>query len=265
MPSFFRRCNLFLTTLTWLVSVTYVESFSLQPKTKPCKPQSRPVPLFSRLYSSNTDDSTNESPSPTNKSIGDPIREATGIRPSLHPVTINAIADALKIRAKNLPDQPLQSPPAEPLQVAATAGGIAVQAIQKRQSSSQADGMEFTKEEEQTVAGRVVGVVMRFQQLEALLLEKCRAVSWIAKYHEWNSFGIVLGDDADDETDLQKVNEQILLDPLLTMNRAECLLALFLATVEAPSLEKSQQQVPGGSQVDFLDDDRKEVLMGTFQ
>ena len=215
----------------------------------------KPIPFSSSL----TTTSTWTALAASKKPIGDPLRDATGIRPSLHPVTINAIADALKVRAKNDPEKPLQ-PPAEPIKVAATAGGIAVQAIQKRQDASDEDGMKLTSAEEQTVAGRVVGVVMRAKELEELLVKKCQSVPWIAKYQEWNSFG-VLGA----EEDLAAVNEKILLDPLFTMNRAECLLALFLATVEMPALEKSQQEVPDGSAIDFLDADRTEVLLGDFQ
>ena len=185
------------------------------------------------------------------KKAGDPLREATGIRPSLHPVTINAIADALKKRAKNATSFDLK----EPLTVAQTAGGIAVEAIQRRQAASKQDGMTLTSEEEQTIAGRVVGVVMRFPELESALQEACQEAPWVAEYYEWSSFGAV---PPEQESSL---SEQLLMDPLLAMNRAECLLALFLERVERPSLEKSHQEVAGGSHVDFLDKDRKEVLL----
>ena len=235
-----------------------------------------------RADNDNDNDDTAAASNNNNKNSihGDPLREATGIRPSLHPVTINAIAEALKVRAKKNDDDDVDDDDVlsinknnnnnnnifrqtvvEPLQLATTAGGIAAEALQKRQSSSAQDGMTLTPKEEQTVAGRVVGVVMRLDELENALRDKCRQAGWIAKYNEWGSFGI-LSNEKDGEEDHARIDEQILRDPLFCMNRAECLLALFLAQVEAPALEKIGETVPGGSVVDFLDDDRKEVLLG---
>lgn len=188
---------------------------------------------------------------------GDPIRAATGIRPSLHPTTINAIAEALKIRASKNPDTPLVvDGDAQPLDVALSAGKIAATAIEKRQQTSKQDGMTLTPEEGQTIAGRVVGVVMRFTELETLLNTKVANVEWIRKYGEWTTFGVL-----EDESQVQ---ERIQMDPLFALSRAECLLALFLDTVEAPQMQKIGQAAPGGSVVDFLDADRQEVLL-TFQ
>jgi len=190
---------------------------------------------------------------------GDPLREATGIRPSLHPVTINAISEALKVRAKKLEDMPLRlREDVAPLQIAMSAGRIATEAIHKRQQASSEDGMKLLDSEEQTIAGRVMGVVMRLDSLESLLQEKCASVSWIAKYGEWGTFGL-LGD-KDTETTMD-VDDRILSDPLFSMSRSECLLALFLHTVEKPTLEQIGETVPGGSAIDFLDADRKEVLI----
>jgi hypothetical protein len=220
------------------------------------------------------------------KKFGDPVREATGKRPSLHPVTINAIAEALKIRAQNLPDAPLRQVSDDektvvvaPLQIALTASKIAADAVKRRQEASLAtnDGMTLTLIEEQTIAGRVLGVLMRLTQLEAELCQKCIKTPWIAKYNEWAAFGVVeppkeeqvvimdtrtaaaaaaANIDGDVVTD-----ERILQDPLFAMNRAECLLALFLQTVERVELEKIGQSVPDNSVIDFLDADRSEVLL----
>jgi hypothetical protein len=189
----------------------------------------------------------------------DPLRAATGIRPSLHPVTINAIAEALRIRARKDTDSPIRvSDDAQPLEVAVTAGKIAAAAIEKRQQASNEDGMILEADEEQTIAGRVVGVVMRFDDLENKLWTKCQTIGWIAKYSEWDSFGIL----SDETTStVAAVDERVQMDPLFSMNRAECLLALFLHTVEAPSLLQRNVTVPGGSIVNFLDTDRLEVLL----
>jgi hypothetical protein len=194
-------------------------------------------------------------------SSGDPLRAATGIRPSLHPVTINALADALRARARNVADIPIRiNESTQPLEVAIAAGKIASSAIEKRQQTSNDDGMTMTVVEEQTIAGRIVGVVMRFDDLEQKLWSKCQVAGWVSKYGEWDSFGVLV-DESDVDTAVLILDERIASDPLFTMNRAECLLAIFLHTVEAPALQKANQTVPGGSSVDFLDADRLEVLL----
>jgi len=114
----------------------------------------------------------------------------------------------------------------------------------------------------------VIGVVMRFGLLEGVLLDRVRDVLWVSKYGEEGSFGLVkdelLGEVADNFGDgIQRriVDEALTNDPLLRMCRAECLYALFLVTVEGPTMKKMKQPpVPGGSGVDFLDTDKMEVL-----
>lgn len=44
-------------------------------------------------------DSSSDEP-PSKKKKGDSLRDATGIRPSLHPVTINCVAEALLLRSQ---------------------------------------------------------------------------------------------------------------------------------------------------------------------
>jgi hypothetical protein len=194
-------------------------------------------------------------------SSGDSLRAATGIRPSLHPVTINALADALRARARNEADVPIRvNESTQPVEVAVAAGNIASLAIEKRQKTSNDDGMTLTVAEEQTIAGRVVGVVMRFDDLESQLWSKCQVAGWVSKYGEWDSFGVLV-DESGVDTVASILDERIVSDPLFTMNRAECLLAIFLHTVEAPTMQKINQTVPGGSAVDFLDADRLEVLL----
>lgn len=188
--------------------------------------------------------------------MGDPLRAATGIRPSLHPLTINGIAAVLKERAKQTLPR-LSDSGVEPLQVALAAGKIASQAVAARQASSTADGMTLTAEEEQTVAGRIIGVAMRLDDLERGLHEKCQQHSWIAKYDEWSIFGVL--EDEPSSSDAA-MDARVLDDPLFVLNRAECLLALFLATVEAPELEAKNVTVPC-RQIDFLDEDRRDVLL----
>eukprot|EP00577_Skeletonema_sp_RCC1716_P017941 CAMPEP_0113432970 /NCGR_PEP_ID=MMETSP0013_2-20120614/34568_1 /TAXON_ID=2843 ORGANISM="Skeletonema costatum, Strain 1716" /NCGR_SAMPLE_ID=MMETSP0013_2 /ASSEMBLY_ACC=CAM_ASM_000158 /LENGTH=258 /DNA_ID=CAMNT_0000322397 /DNA_START=150 /DNA_END=923 /DNA_ORIENTATION=+ /assembly_acc=CAM_ASM_000158 len=174
---------------------------------------------------SNIDDD-DESTKTNNKKKGDSIRSTTGIRPSLHPTEINCIAEALMLRSTNNPSIEIDvSNTSEPLQVAITAGGIAMNAIDKRNNDKDDTSEKFTMEESQVISGRVVGVVMRMRELEK-------------KYGEEESFGVLKAecssdDDGNDEEELEKkLREVIKINPLFRMNRAECLLCLFLDTVE---------------------------------
>lgn len=195
---------------------------------------------------------------------GDPLRDAEGIRPSLHPLTINIIAEALRVRAKS--NGLRVSETIQALQVAVNAGKIASDAIRKRQSASAADGMLLTIEEQQTVAGRVVGIVLRSTELEATLRTRCQAASWIGKYGEWDTFGVLSDETSSGGSAASAlsaaVDERIAQDPLFAMNRAECLLAIFLDQVEAPELARKNATVADNSSAaDFLDSERMKVLL----
>jgi hypothetical protein len=196
---------------------------------------------------------------------GDPLREATDIRPSLHPLTINILADALKIRARNDSSIPLHvADHITPLQVAMAAGKLASNAIQKRQAASKTDNMSLTVFEQETVAGRVVGVVMRLPSLESQLWLKCSSASWVDKYDEWHSFGVLKQEGTSHVANDSRaaLQDRIQSDPLFVMHRSECLLALFLHQIEAPELARRNATVSDQSTVDFLDSDRRHVLLG---
>lgn len=163
------------------------------------------------------------------------------------------------------------------MQIAITAGGIAMSAIDQRKDAATIDETTdaFTVEESQTISGRVVGVIMRMRELEQGTIQKVNEVNWVTKYGEEESFGLLKKEckhaaSTNDEApssdegvvgELEKqLAETIKINPLFRMNRAECLLALFLSTVEAPQMKKLGQDVAGGSAVDFIDSDRLEVL-----
>ena len=149
-------------------------------------------------------------------------------------------------------------------------------AIDQRKAAAETDETTdaFPTEESQTISGRVVGVVMRMRELEEVLITRVNGAAWVGKYGEEESFGVLkkecqLADEKakdDNETSLETIEKQlaetIKINPLLRMNRAECLLALFLSTVEEPKLEMMGVDMPGGSKVDFIDSDWLEVLMG---
>ena len=138
-------------------------------------------------------------------------------------------------------------------------------AIDKRNNDKDDTSEKFTMEESQVVSGRVVGVVMRMRELEELLVRRVGGVGWVKKYGEEESFGVLKAEcSSEDESDTEelekKLREVIKINPLFRMNRAECLLCLFLDTVERPKLELLGEGVTGGSEVDFIDADRLEVL-----
>jgi hypothetical protein len=229
--------------------------------------------------SANDNNTNDDDSSKTKKKKGDSIRSTTGIRPSLHPTEINCIAEALMLRSTNNPTIDIDvTTSSEPLQVAIAAGSIAMNAIDKRNSDKDDTSEKFTMEESQTISGRVVGVVMRMRELEELLVQRVSGVGWVKKYGEEESFGVLRAecssnsnnDDPSTKTTTseeleKKLAETIKINPLFRMNRAECLLGLFLDTVERPKLELLGEGVAGGSEVDFIDAERLEVLLTTVE
>ena len=209
---------------------------------------------------------------------GDPVRAALGNRPSLHPITINAIAEALKKRSQQQKkgkkddndDEQQQlafrvSDTVQPIDVAMTAGLIASSAIAKRREeqdlTEEDERLQLTGREEQTIAGRILGVIMRLDELEQTLVERVSKVDWVSQYDEWTSFGVLEIEQEEQQPSSEIVDQRIADDPLFCLNRAECLLALFLHTVETPQLAKAEESVPDGSKIDFIDTDRLEVIL----
>jgi len=212
------------------------------------------------------------------KSSGDALRRQTGIRPSLHPITINALTEALRLRASKEGEVMTMASGENALEVAMLAGKLAIDALAKREemlrsvtnvSSSNGAALDDgednlwelpTEEEKQVIAGRVLGVVMRLKELEQSLVEKVSQTKWVVKYGEHETFG-VLATEADIAVEVgYELDERLNIDPLFRMNRAECLLALFIESVEKPQLAKAKASVSDGSKVDFIDEDRLEVL-----
>jgi hypothetical protein len=67
----------------------------------------------------------------------------------------------------------------------------------------------------------------------------------------------------DDARTTKPIEKRIIEDPLFCMNRAECLLGIFLQEVEIPTLQQLNETVPDDSKIDFLDADRYEVILGS--
>jgi hypothetical protein len=206
----------------------------------------------------------------------DPVRSSN--RASLHPLTINILSDLLQLRAqgdappfvnvvaeKNATISSSSSTVVTPLELAIGVSRMAVEKLTTRQELSNVDGMSLTPEEQQTVAGRVVGVTMRLAMLEADLEQCCASTAWVAKYNEWERFGVVGSSSNQVEVDTTTTTtittqKLLLVDGLFRLNRAECLLALFLHRIERPELAKKAVSVPDNSTIDFIDIDRLQVL-----
>ncbi len=222
---------------------------------------------------------------------GDKIRESNNIRPSLNPTIINAISQALLERSTSKSQsQYIPSSTNQPINIMINAASLASKTIQSRaQSATSVAGDEhsiFNAEESKLVAGRIVGVLMRLHELENELVSRVGKATWVKKYGEEAIFGLCkveLKDDSYSPSDVlsivdtdktsndsntkdnnnehvHQILERIKDDPLLRMCRAECIYALFLKTVEVPSMEKAGQVVPVGSSIDFLDQERIDVL-----
>lgn len=103
---------------------------------------------------------------------------------------------------------------------------------------------KLTEDERQTVMTRVCGVAENLTELRFMLAAAVRRTPSIAKYGMLGHYG--MGDDVDD-------------NPLVQMNQAECLLALYMLYKEGGNVGSA-----GGARrsVDFLDADRLEVLKG---
>eukprot|EP00588_Corethron_pennatum_P004599 CAMPEP_0194294046 /NCGR_PEP_ID=MMETSP0169-20130528/49489_1 /TAXON_ID=218684 /ORGANISM="Corethron pennatum, Strain L29A3" /LENGTH=256 /DNA_ID=CAMNT_0039042775 /DNA_START=20 /DNA_END=790 /DNA_ORIENTATION=- len=197
------------------------------------------------------------------KETGDPLRRDR--RPSLIPTTVNAVATALLERAEkgSGSDLDVSEPPEDGMiAVALAAGRIASNALAQRSAFAEGGTEVPDESESQTLAGRVVGIVMRLPDLEGELVEKVKGAKWVKKYAEEGSFGV-------DRSELESgdgkgLRDRILGDPLFRMNRAECLLAMFIETVESPALKKlrakGEKDMPEISEVDFIDADRLQVL-----
>lgn len=119
----------------------------------------------------------------------------------------------------------------------------------------------FTAEECQLVAGRIVGVVMRWSEMEEALINRVKGTPWVLKYQEQGSFGVLREECEESGCDEKVLKEKLKDDPLLRMCRAECLYALFLKNVEMVTMVKiGQVPIDAASGIDFLDAERIEVL-----
>jgi hypothetical protein len=181
-------------------------------------------------------------------------------RPSLHPLTIDAIEEGLKLRAQNVSTSPLRLIDAQTewFEVQYTAVKFADRFLEKYTKVSSAtkankEQHTWTEEELQTIGGRIVGVLMRLDDLEWEWNHRISTSSLEIPTNEWKT---TLGLHPDNVEQLcpRTLDLAILEENDFARRRAERMLALFLLNVEGPAMKASGNEVPGGSEVDFIDD-----------
>mmetsp|Transcript_21920 Transcript_21920/g.27643 ORF Transcript_21920/g.27643 Transcript_21920/m.27643 type:complete len:311 (-) Transcript_21920:54-986(-) len=287
------RINAFSTSFSHRCrTIVRVSQSQLLSSSSSASPQSDNNPSASSSSSASAD-TENETPSETSMGPGDKVRLANNIRPSLNPTVINTISNALLQRSSDkssfIPSE--NNPPINIMLDAASLGSKAIQSRAKASTQVQGDEGTFNAEECKLVAGRIVGVLMRLNELEDELIDRVNDVGWVKKYGEYGMFGVckveldegyrpsdivnIVSASGEDEGEgenikeadgrIGEVLEKLKDDPLVRMCRAECLYALFLKNVELPSMEKAGQipadsgsAVSGG--IDFMDQEKMEVL-----
>jgi hypothetical protein len=188
---------------------------------------------------------------------------------SLHPVTIDAIAEAFILRAQNVTTSPLRllDSNMEWFEVQYSIVKFADRFLEKHtKGNKNGDVLTWTEEELQTIGGRIVGVLTRLDDLEWEWNHRvCSSILGnpdspdMIPYDEWKS---ILGLYHNVEQNCIKTLDMALLEEEdFARVRAERMLALFLLNIEGPGLKASGRTVPGGSEVDFIRDEVQLALM----
>jgi hypothetical protein len=205
------------------------------------------------------------------KETSSEIADENLARPSLHPITIDAIEEAFRLRSQNMSTSPLRLIDAQTewCDVHYSIIKFADRFLEKytNQGSKGKTSYEFqwTEEELQTIGGRIVGVLMRLDDLEwewnnRVCTSSLAGPDSLIPHHLWKStLGLHPGN--------IEQNCTLTLDTALSTEkdfaraRAERMLALFLTNIEAPGLEASGQEVTGGSHPNFIEDPIQLELM----
>ncbi|KAL7527428.1 hypothetical protein ACHAXR_001956, partial [Thalassiosira sp. AJA248-18] len=217
--------------------------------------------------------------SPTDTIISPENQETTII--DLHPPTLQAIAQALVIRAQNTPDMPLRfidDGSMEPWQITMSCGKIAQSAAEEWARQEQLNPMENEADQElmQVMAGRVVAVLTRLEELEEDLLNRCCSSKGNSDDDEFSCLGVPDEElkawqqtDNNDSNNNKRVSDAAaaidaacLFDEPLRNKRARSLLAMFLHEIEGPGLRANNVVIPC-MDVDFLPADEWDMLFSS--
>ncbi|KAL7500508.1 hypothetical protein ACHAWT_008329 [Skeletonema menzelii] len=192
----------------------------------------------------------------------------------LHPPAIDAIAKGLLVRAQNVPNMPLrifedEADNIEPWQVTLSAGNVAQQSVEEWRKKEKLT-LEENEEDLQVVAGRVVAVLTRLEELEEELLKRCNTMSeelilnMGVPSEELKTFQTTAeGATVKKMRDLAAaIDAACLFDEQLRYNRAKSLFAMFLHEIEGPGLRRNGVTLPC-MDVDFLQEDIFSALLGS--
>jgi len=197
--------------------------------------------------------------------LGEDVEEEPA-RPSLHPITIDAIEDAFRLRAQNSTTSPLRliDGNMEWFEVQYSIVKFAdrflekyakVSSSSKSNNNESEDEFRLTEEELQTIGGRIVGVLMRLDDLEWEWNHRITTSSLAeADANTWKTT-IGLHPENVEQNCFRTIDEALMEEKDFARTRAERMLALFLLNIEGPGLEASGNRVPGGSHPDFMEYD----------
>lgn len=219
---------------------------------------------FDVLFASRVEDAT-ENSMDSKTANEDAPNDAAGVadedesvdeRPSLHPITIDAIEDAFRLRAQNSTTSPLRliDDRSEWFDVQYSIIKFAERFMEKYTNAEGA--LQLTVEEQQTIGGRIVGVLMRLDDLEWEWNHRVTTSPLVneVECHLWKTM-VGLHPGNVEQNCIRTVDEALLEDEDFARARAERMLALFLLNIEGPGLEASGESIPGGSSpADFIDD-----------
>lgn len=189
---------------------------------------------------------------------------------SLHPVTIDAIADAFRVRAQNITTSPLRllDSNMEWFDVQYSIMKFAERFLEKcTKDNKNNEEPKWTEEELQTIGGRIVGVLIRLDDLEwewnhrVSTSTLCKPESPdMIPYNQWKST-LGLHPDNVEQRCIKTLDMALLEENDFARTRAEKMLALFLLNIEGPGMKASGNKAPDDSEVDFIQDSTQLNLM----
>jgi len=188
-------------------------------------------------------------------------------RPSLHPLVIEAIEESFRLRAKNSTTSPLRKIDAstEWYEIEFSAMKHAERFLERhaKQQQQPNHGFQWTDEELHTIGGRVVGVLMRLDDLEWEWHHRVTTSSLgkVVPEEDWKrNLGLHPG--SVEQECIRTVDLALVEDEEFARRRAEIMYAMFLMNIEEPGVKASGSSVVGGSSAkDFIEDSKYIELM----
>jgi len=182
-------------------------------------------------------------------------------RPSLHPITIDAIEEAFRLRSQNSTTSPLRliNDSMEWFEVQYSVVKFADRFMEKYTKNKSTTPHDWTEDELQTIGGRIVGVLMRLDDLEWEWNHRVTTSSLVNEVEStvWKTtFG--LHPDDIEQNCILTLDTALSEEEDFARVRAERMLGLFLLNVEGPFVEEA---MPGGSHPDFIQDELQLKLM----